>query len=91
MASDSRKRTLEALERRIQTEHILEENKNQKTKVEHVKSNNKKPKIEHVKSPILAPSTPNDSSSHSSRPSSRPSSDPPNKGNSTFFCYVSLV
>ncbi|XP_058778401.1 ribonuclease MRP protein subunit POP4 [Vicia villosa] len=81
MASDSRKRTLEALERRIQTEHILEENKNQKTKIQHIKSNYKKPKIEHVKSPILAPSTPNDSSSHSSRPSS----DPPNKANFSLF------
>ncbi|KAL5098709.1 hypothetical protein RYX36_003036 [Vicia faba] len=77
MASDSRKRSLEALERRIKTEHILEENKNQKAKIQHVKSNNKKPKIEHVKSPILAPSTPNYSS--------RPSSHPPHKANFSLF------
>lgn len=56
MATDSRERTLEALERRIHTEHILFEKK--------------KPINEDRKSPILAPSASNVSSLHLCHPSS---------------------
>ncbi|KAI5414929.1 hypothetical protein KIW84_040402 [Lathyrus oleraceus] len=56
MATDSRERTLEALERRIHTEHILFEKK--------------KPINEDRKSPILAPSVSNVSSLHLCHPSS---------------------
>jgi uncharacterized protein with von Willebrand factor type A (vWA) domain len=88
MAAESRKRTLEALERRIQTEQTLIEKKaealERRVQTEHNRKEkkNKNAVNEDIKSPIIAPSTSNDSSV----PLSRPSSDTPNKGNSTLCC-----
>lgn len=69
MASDSRKRSLEALERRLKTEHILEDKKTKKAAIINEDRKN---------SSILAPSTSSHSSSHLS-------SDTPKKGNFSLF------
>ncbi|KAK2371938.1 ribonuclease P [Trifolium repens] len=87
MAAESRKRTLEALERRIQTEQTLIEKKaealERRVQTEHNRKEkkNKNAVNEDIKSPIIAPSTSNDSSV----PLSRPSSDTPNKVNISLF------
>ncbi|CAJ2650832.1 unnamed protein product [Trifolium pratense] len=87
MADESRKRTLEALERRIQAEHILKEKQaealERRVQTEHNRKEkkNKNAVNEDSKSPIIAPSTSNDSSVHLSRPSS----DTPNKVNISLF------
>ncbi|XP_061376224.1 ribonuclease MRP protein subunit POP4 [Gastrolobium bilobum] len=77
MAADSRKRTLEALERRFavaKAELLLKEKKNKKTI------------DEDVKPPIPAVSTSNDSSLHLRRPSS----ETPKKGNFSFSGHATL-
>jgi uncharacterized protein with von Willebrand factor type A (vWA) domain len=87
MAAESRKRTLEALERRIQTEQTLIDKKaealQRRVQTEHNRKEKKSKNAvnEDIKSPIIAP-TSNDSSTHLSHPSS----DTPNKGNSTLCC-----
>lgn len=84
MAAESRKRAMEALERRIQTEHKLKEKKNKRDiNHEHILKEKKiiKSINEDVKSPIPPPSTSNDPS----LPLCRPSLDTPNKGNFGLF------
>lgn len=89
MAAESRKRAMEALERRIQTEHKLKEKKNKRDiNHDHILKEKKiiKSINEDVKSPIPPPSTSNDPS----LPSCRPSSDTPNKGNSILCCFIKI-
>lgn len=73
MAADSRKRALEALERRIVVA---------KAEVVQKEKKNKKAIIEAAKSPVVAVSTSNDSSLHLRCPSSETHK----KGNSTSYC-----